>query len=140
MIVLFRKRENIRDPFRTDERFVVGGGNAVGAMRKCQIDNLLRRYRLFLPMNVWIFSDLRNLPILAERTFEVATKIAEAEDVIAWMKMIERFLFVGIQSEAANGTIRDLQFAVYDAATTANACLAFFNIAMMGAAFTMHNA
>ena len=125
MIVLFRKRENIRDPFRTDERFVVGGGDAVGAMRKCQIDNLLCRYGLFLPMDVWIFSDLRNLPILAECAFEIATEIAEAEDVIAWMKMIERFLFVGIQGEAANGAVGDLQYAVHDATAAADACMAF---------------
>ena len=137
---MFCKREDIRDPFGTDERFVVGGGDAVGAMRKCQIDNLLCRYGLFLSMDARIFSNLRNLPILAECAFEIAAEIAEAEDVIAWMKMIERFLFVGIQGEAADGTIRDLQFAVYDAATAADACLAFFNIAMMGAAFTMHNA
>ena len=76
-------------------------------------------------MDARIFSDLRNLPILAECAFEIAAEIAEAEDVIAWMKMIERFLFVGIQGEAANGAVGDLQFAIYDATATANACMAF---------------
>ena len=117
--------ENIRDPFGADERFVIGGGDTVGTMCKCKIDNLLRRYGLFLAMNVWIFSDLRNFPILAKRAFEIATEIAETEDVIAWVKMIERFLFVRIQGETANGTIRDLQLAVYNATATADTCMAF---------------
>ncbi len=131
--------EDVGDPFGADERFVIGGGDAVGAMRKGKIDNLLRRYGLFLAMNAWIFSDLRNFPILAKRAFEIAAEIAETEDVIAWVKMIERLLFVGIQREAANGTVRDLQFAVYDATAATDACMAFFQMTIMSAAFTIHN-
>ena len=131
--------EDVGDPFRTDERFVIGGGNAVGAMCKCKIDNLLRRYRLFLPVRCFIFSNLRNLPILAEGAFEIAAEIAKAEDEFAWMEMIERLLFVRIQREAANGAIGDLQLAVDDAAAAADARVAFFYVAVMGAAFTIHN-
>ena len=50
--------EDVGDPFGADERFVVGGGDAVGAMRKSQIDNLLRRDRLFSSVRLRIFSDL----------------------------------------------------------------------------------
>ena len=55
------------------------------------------------------------------------------------MEMIERLLFVRIQREAANGAIGDLQLAVDDAAAAADARVAFFYVAVMGAAFTIHN-
>ena len=119
------EREDVGNPFRADERLIICGGDAVGAMCKCKIDNLLRRYRLFFSIRCFIFPDLRNFPILAERAFEIATEIAEAEDEFAWMEMIERLLFIRIQCEATNSTVRDLQFAVYDATAATDACVAF---------------
>ena len=119
------EREDVGNPFRADQWFVVCGGDAVGAMCKCKVDNLLRRYRLFLSVRCFIFSNLRNFPILAEGAFEIAAEIAKAEDEFAWMEMIERLLFIRIQCEAANGTVRDLQFAIYDATAATDACVAF---------------
>ena len=50
--------EDVGDPFGADERFVVGGGDAVGAMRNGKIDNLLRCYGLFPSVRLRFFSDL----------------------------------------------------------------------------------